>query len=258
MEPLTTQTFSGDEAQAPTPSSGSVTAQPGAGADGEARPASDPHAVPFRDFGISETICSGLDAAGIFATFPIQALTLPLALSGQDIIGQARTGTGKTLAFGIPLLQLVEENGQGRIPQALVVVPTRELAVQVADDLRTAAVNLRVRVLTVYGGRAYEPQIDALTSGVDIVVGTPGRLLHLARRRHLHLRAVRALVLDEADKMLDLGFLPDVERIVRLTPAERQTMLFSATLPGDVGTLARRHMRQPTHIPAEGHDAPAP
>ena len=216
------------------------------------------HAVPFRDFNISEAISSGLEAAGIFTTFPIQALTLPLALGGQDIIGQARTGTGKTLAFGVPLLQLIEEHGQSRLPQALVVVPTRELAIQVADDLRVAAVNVRVKVLTVYGGRAYEPQIDALTAGVDIVVGTPGRLLDLAERRHLDLSAVRALVLDEADKMLDLGFLPDVERIVRLTPAQRQTMLFSATMPGDVVTLARRHMRQPTNIRAEGHDAPAP
>jgi len=216
------------------------------------------HAIPFRDLGISEAICSGLEAAGIFTTFPIQALALPLALRGQDVIGQARTGTGKTLAFGIPLLQLIEENGQGRVPQALVVVPTRELAIQVADDLRTAAVNLRVRVLTVYGGRAYEPQIDALTAGVDIVVGTPGRLLDLAERRHLDLSAVRALVLDEADKMLDLGFLPDVERIVRRTPDQRQTMLFSATMPGDVVTLARRHMRRPTNIRAEGHDEPAP
>jgi superfamily II DNA/RNA helicase len=216
------------------------------------------HAVPFRDFGISEAICSGLEAAGIFTTFPIQALALPLALGGQDIIGQARTGTGKTLAFGIPLLQIIEQHGQNRTPQALVVVPTRELAIQVADDLRTAAVNLRVRVLTVYGGRAYEPQIDALTSGVDIVVGTPGRLLDLAERRHLDLSAVRALVLDEADKMLDLGFLPDVERIVRLTPAQRQTMLFSATMPGDVVTLARRHMRRPTNVRAEGHGEPAP
>src|SRR5207302_785250 len=173
--------------------------------------------------------------AGFFTTFPIQALTLPLALGGQDIIGQARTGTGKTLAFGVPLLQLIEERGQSRVPQALVVVPTRELAVQVADDLRIAAVNVRVRVLTVYGGRAYEPQIDALTAGVDIVVGTPGRLLDLAERRHLDLNAVRALVLDEADKMLDLGFLPDVERIVRLTPTQRQTMPFSATVHGDLG-----------------------
>jgi superfamily II DNA/RNA helicase len=221
-------------------------------------PKDETHAVPFRDFDISEAISSGLEAAGIFTTFPIQALTLPLALGGQDIIGQARTGTGKTLAFGVPLLQLIEEHGQSRLPQALVVVPTRELAIQVADDLRVAAVNVRAKVLTVYGGRAYEPQIDALTAGVDIVVGTPGRLLDLAERRHLDLSAVRALVLDEADKMLDLGFLPDVERIVRLTPAQRQTMLFSATMPGDVVTLARRHMRQPTNIRAEGHDAPAP
>jgi superfamily II DNA/RNA helicase len=203
---------------------------------------------------VNEEICSGLAAAGITATFPIQALTLPLALGGQDIIGQARTGTGKTLAFGIPLLQLVSDPADRKSPRALVVVPTRELAIQVADDLRTAAVNMRARVLTVYGGRAYEPQIDALTAGVDIVVGTPGRLLDLAEHRHLDLSGVRALVLDEADKMLDLGFLPDVERIVKLTPADRQTMLFSATMPGEVVTLARRHMRRPTHIRAEGHD----
>jgi superfamily II DNA/RNA helicase len=218
----------------------------------------DPHAVPFSDFGISEAICSGLAAAGIRTTFPIQALALPLALRGQDIIGQARTGTGKTLAFGIPLLQRTEDRPADARPRALVVVPTRELAIQVADDLRIAAVNLRTRVTTVYGGRAYEPQIDALAAGTDIVVGTPGRLLDLAQRRHLDLSAVRALVLDEADKMLDLGFLPDVERIVRLTPADRQTMLFSATMPGEVVTLARRHMRQPTHVRAEGHDEPAP
>jgi len=215
-------------------------------------------AVPFSDFGIGEAICSGLAAAGILTTFPIQALTLPLALRGQDIIGQARTGTGKTLAFGIPLLRLVEDGPAGTRPRALVVVPTRELAIQVGDDLRTAAVNLHARVTTVYGGRAYEPQIDALTAGVDIVVGTPGRLLDLAQRRHLDLSAVQALVLDEADKMLDLGFLPDVERIVRLTPADRQTMLFSATMPPEVVTLARRHMRRPTHVRAEGHDEPAP
>jgi ATP-dependent helicase YprA (DUF1998 family) len=188
--PLTTQTFSGDETEAPLPLAESVTALPGGTS-----------AVPFRDLGISEAICSGLEAAGIFTTFPIQALALPLALRGQDIIGQARTGTGKTLAFGIPLLQLIEEAGdteRGRTPRALVVVPTRELAMQVADDLRVAAVNLPTRVLTVYGGRAYEPQIEALEKGVDIVVGTPRRLLDLANRRHLDLSKVRALVLDEA------------------------------------------------------------
>ncbi len=178
-------------------------------------------------------------------------------MRGQDIIGQARTGTGKTLAFGIPLLERLAEGPAGQ-PAALVVVPTRELAIQVADDLRAAAVNLRARVLTVYGGRAYEPQIDALRSGVDIVVGTPGRLLDLAQRRHLDLSAVQALVLDEADKMLDLGFLPDVERIVRLTSDRRQTMLFSATMPPEVVTLARRHMHRPINVRAEGHDEPAP
>ena len=215
------------------------------------------HAVPFTDFDIDEMICAGLAAAGIITTFPIQALTLPMALRGQDIIGQARTGTGKTLAFGIPLLQLVNGGPKGA-PRALVVVPTRELAIQVANDLRTAGIDLPVKVLTVYGGRAYEPQIDALTKGVDIVVGTPGRLLDLAERRHLDLSAVRALVLDEADKMLDLGFLPDVERIVRLTPTDRQTMLFSATMHSEIVTLARRHMRQATNVRAEGHDEPAP
>ena len=217
-------------------------------------------AVPFRDLGISEAICSGLEAAGIFTTFPIQALALPLALRGQDIIGQARTGTGKTLAFGIPLLQLIEEDAdteRGRTPRALVVVPTRELAIQVADDLRVAAVNLPTRVLTVYGGRAYEPQIEALKAGIDVVVSTPGRLLDLVGQRHLELGHVQTLVLDEADKMLDLGFLPDVERILQLTPDSRQTMMFSATMPGEVVTLARRHLRHPTHVRAETNEAPA-
>ena len=237
MEPLTTQTPNGDTDTADDRGDGT--------------------AVPFTSLGVSEEICSGLAAAGIFTTFPIQALALPLALGGHDIIGQARTGTGKTLAFGVPLLELVREaKGRGALPRALVVAPTRELAIQIADDLRVAAVNMRVKVLTVYGGRAYEPQIDALTAGVDIVVGTPGRLLDLGERRHLNLSAVQALVLDEADKMLDLGFLPDVERIIKLIPADRQTMLFSATMPGEVVTLARRHMRQPTHIRAEGHDEP--
>ncbi|MBV9205160.1 MAG: DEAD/DEAH box helicase [Actinobacteria bacterium] len=269
MELLTTQTLGGDETAGsvtalPTtgPTTGPTTAPTTGPATGPAAGAGSggASAIPFRDLGISEAICSGLAAAGITTMFPIQALALPLALRGQDIIGQARTGTGKTLAFGIPLLQLVEAGSAARpgTPGSLVVVPTRELAIQVADDLRTAAVNLRARVLTVYGGRAYEPQIDALAAGVDIVVGTPGRLLDLTQRGHLDLGSVRALVLDEADKMLDLGFLPDVERIVGLTPDDRQTMLFSATMPGDVVTLARRHMRRPTNVRAEGHDEPAP
>jgi superfamily II DNA/RNA helicase len=193
---------------------------------------------------------------GIITAFPIQTLALPIALAGHDIIGQARTGTGKTLAFGIPILQQLAQSApsQPSAPSALVVVPTRELASQVADDLRTAGSPQGARVLTVYGGRAYEPQIEALRATVDVVVGTPGRLLDLVGQRHLALSGVRMLVLDEADKMLDLGFLPDVERILQLTPADRQTMLFSATMPGDVVTLARRHLRQPMHVRAEQQD----
>ena len=220
------------------------------------------HAVPFRDLGVDEVICTALEAAGIVTTFPIQALTLPLAINGQDIIGQARTGTGKTLAFGVPILHrlatTLAADRAARQPSALIVVPTRELAIQVAEDLKEAGAHLGARVLTVYGGRAYEPQIEALTAGIDVVVGTPGRLLDLASRKNLDLGRIRALVLDEADKMLDLGFLPDVERLLRLTPDDRQTMLFSATMPGEVVTLARRHLRQPTNIRAEGLDESAP
>jgi superfamily II DNA/RNA helicase len=212
-------------------------------------------AKTFRDLGVAEQICAGLEAIGITTAFPIQALALPIALDGHDLIGQARTGTGKTLAFGIPLLQRLDTAARDRnsAPQALVVVPTRELAVQVADDLRSAGSLLGARVVTLYGGRAYEPQIEALAKA-DLVVGTPGRLLDLARQGHLNLSQVAGLVLDEADKMLDLGFLPDVEKILALTSAERQTMLFSATMPGEVVTLARRHLRRPTHVRAEQHD----
>ena len=212
----------------------------------------------FRELGVAEPICASLEAAGIRSPFPIQALAVPVGLSGHDIIGQARTGTGKTLAFGIPLLQHVGSAPADRpsAPVALIVVPTRELAGQVADDLRVAGREQGARVVTVYGGRAYEPQIDALRATVDIVVGTPGRLLDLIGQRHLDLSAIRSLVLDEADKMLDLGFLPDVERILELTPASRQTMLFSATMPGDVVTLARRHLTQPLHVRAEHGDEP--
>src|SRR6516162_8593115 len=212
----------------------------------------------FRELGVSGPICEALAAEGITTAFPIQTLALPIALAGHDIIGQARTGTGKTLAFGIPLLQRLGPPADRRplAPGALVVVPTRELAIQVAGDLRTAGSSSGTRVLTLYGGRAYEPQIEALRAAVDVVVGTPGRLLDLVRQRHLDLSDVATLVLDEADKMLDLGFLPDVERILQLTPPERQTMLFSATMPGEVVTLARRYLSRPTHVRAEHHDEP--
>ncbi|MFG2407801.1 DEAD/DEAH box helicase [Streptomyces brevispora] len=192
-------------------------------------------------------------------------MTLPVALSGSDVIGQAKTGTGKTLGFGLPLLERVTvladvEAGRAApekltdAPQALIVVPTRELCQQVTNDLLTAGKVRNVRVLAIYGGRAYEPQVEALKKGVDVVVGTPGRLLDLAGQRKLDLSHIRVLVLDEADEMLDLGFLPDVERIITMLPAKRQTMLFSATMPGAVISLARRYMSQPTHINATSPD----
>lgn len=192
-------------------------------------------------------------------------MTLPVALSGTDVIGQAKTGTGKTLGFGLPLLERVTvpadvEAGRAKpeqltdAPQALVVVPTRELCTQVTNDLLTAGKVRNVRVLAIYGGRAYEPQVEALRKGVDVVVGTPGRLLDLAGQKKLDLKHIRSLVLDEADEMLDLGFLPDVEKIINFLPAKRQTMLFSATMPGAVIGLARRYMSQPTHIRATSPD----
>jgi len=204
---------------------------------------------------LPETV-QALESIGITTPFAIQTMTLPIALAGHDLIGQARTGTGKTLGFGVPLLQRVRSKAEGAdgIPQALVVVPTRELCVQVAKDLEVAGSVRQVRVQTIYGGRAFEPQVEALRRGVEVVVGTPGRLLDLARQRHLDLSQVRVLVLDEADEMLDLGFLPDVERILEQIPRERQTMLFSATMPGPVVTMARRFMQQPTHIRAEEPD----
>ncbi|MDP9865196.1 MULTISPECIES: DEAD/DEAH box helicase [Streptosporangium] len=185
-------------------------------------------------------------------------MALPLALNGQDIIGQARTGTGKTYAFGVAMLQRVGKPRKNRKkPRGLVVVPTRELAVQVTEDLVTAAGKLGSRILTVYGGRAYEPQIEALKQGVDVIVGTPGRLLDLVKQKHLDLGQIDVLVLDEADRMLDLGFLPDIERIIKLIPDKRQTMLFSATLPGEIVALSRRYLTRPTHVRAENHDAEA-
>ncbi|MER7127715.1 DEAD/DEAH box helicase [Streptosporangium saharense] len=185
-------------------------------------------------------------------------MALPLALSGQDIIGQARTGTGKTYAFGVAMLQRVGKPRKNRKkPRGLIVVPTRELAIQVTEDLVTAAGKLGSRILTVYGGRAYEPQIEALKQGVDVIVGTPGRLLDLVKQKHLDLGQIDALVLDEADRMLDLGFLPDIERIIKLVPAKRQTMLFSATLPGEIVALSRRYLNRPTHVRAENNDAEA-
>jgi superfamily II DNA/RNA helicase len=221
-----------------------------------------PATTTFADFPVHPDIVAALADAGIVTPFPIQAMTLPVALGGHDIIGQAKTGTGKTLGFGVPILNRVVTAGDEGFadlakpgaPQALVIDPTRELAVQVAGDLDRAGKRRGVRVLSVYGGRAYEPQVEALRAGVEVVVGTPGRLIDLSKQGRLDLSQARVVVLDEADEMLDLGFLPDVETLMSLTPTKRQTMLFSATMPGAIVALARRYMTQPTHIRAMGDD----
>nr|WP_217500638.1 DEAD/DEAH box helicase [Arthrobacter sp. C9C5] len=220
-----------------------------------------PHEIAeksFADYNVRADIVESLADAGITHPFPIQAMTLPVALGGHDIIGQAKTGTGKTLGFGIPALQRVigrDDAGFADLPapgapQALVIVPTRELAVQVAGDLQNAARKRNARITTIYGGRAYEPQVESLQQGVEIVVGTPGRLIDLYKQKHLVLKNVKMVILDEADEMLDLGFLPDVETLIAGTPPVRQTLLFSATMPGPVVAMARRYMTKPTHIRA--------
>lgn len=215
----------------------------------------------FSQLGVAAEICDALTEQGISRAFSIQELAIPLALDGRDIIGQARTGMGKTYAFGVPLIDRVFDDAAvpepDGTPRALIVVPTRELAVQVGDDLIRAAARTPLRVTTIYGGRPYDAQLASLADGTDIVVGTPGRLIDLHQRGDLVLSQVAVLVLDEADEMLDMGFLPDVETLWAAVPDSVQTMLFSATLPGAILGLARSKMRKPVHIRAEAADASA-
>ena len=218
--------------------------------------------LTFADLPLRKETIAALAEHGFTSPFPIHEMVMPIALADGDVIGQAKTGTGKTLAFGIPVIERViapndsdwdQLPNQGK-PQVLVVVPTRELCVQVTKDIEELSFNRGIRTLAVYGGRAFEPQIEALQNGVEIVVGTPGRLLDLYRQGQLTLKFVSRVVLDEADEMLDLGFLPDVEKIFTSTPARQQTMLFSATMPGDIIALARRFMNQPVHIRTQDNE----
>jgi len=206
----------------------------------------------FAELNLRPEVLAALDAAGFDKPFPIQEMVIPIAITGVDLIGQAKTGTGKTLGFGLPIVNNVKPTGK---IQALVVVPTRELGVQVAAELEKIGTDLSVAAI--YGGRAFEPQLAQLKEGVDILVATPGRLLDLHRQKEVDLTTVKQLVLDEADEMLDLGFLPDVEKIFSLTQNRTQTMLFSATMPGDVMVLARKYLNQPTHIRADIEDTGA-
>ena len=203
--------------------------------------------MTFKDLGIDQDIYQALEGRGITSPFPIQEQAIPLALTGQDIIGQAKTGTGKTLGFGLPLIQSLGLNPE-KGAKALVVVPTRELAIQVADDLKLACSNRSTTVAAIYGGKAYEGQIAEIDAGAQIIVGTPGRLIDLSKQKKLDLKHIQFMVLDEADEMLDLGFLPDVEKLFAYTPESRQTMLFSATMPGAIVSLARRYQNKPVHI----------
>ena len=218
--------------------------------------------LTFADLPLRPETQAALAEHGFKSPFPIQEMVLPIALGDGDVIGQAKTGTGKTLAFGIPVIERViapldkewDQLVAKGLPQVLVVVPTRELCVQVTKDIEELTGNRGIRTLAVYGGRAFEPQIEALEKGIEIVVGTPGRLLDLYRQGQLKLKEVSRVVLDEADEMLDLGFLPDVEKIFTSTPNRAQTMLFSATMPGDIIALARRFMNQPIHIRTQDNE----
>ncbi len=212
--------------------------------------------MDFSELGIDSDIVAALASKGITQPFPIQEQAIPLALTGQDLIGQAKTGTGKTLGFGLPIIQrLGTDPAHGA--KALVVVPTRELAIQVAEDLTLASSNRNLQVVAIYGGKSYEGQVAQIDAGAQLIVGTPGRLIDLSNQRKLDLSKIECMVLDEADEMLDLGFLPDVEKLFAFTPAGRQTMLFSATMPGQIVSLARKYQNKPVHIrvndPDEGH-----
>lgn len=212
--------------------------------------------MTFAELGIDADIVEALTKKGITEPFPIQEQAIPVALTGQDIIGQAKTGTGKTFGFGLPLIQKLGLN-PAKGAQALVVVPTRELCIQVAEDLVLATGNRETQVVAIYGGKSYEGQIAEIEAGAQIIVGTPGRLIDLAKQKKLDLGKITFMVLDEADEMLDLGFLPDVERLFAMTPPLRQTLMFSATMPSTILTLARKYQNRPMHIrandPEEGH-----
>lgn len=199
----------------------------------------------FSSLNLRDEIMQAITELGYSEPTPIQAGMIPLMLTGVDVIGQAQTGTGKTAAFALPILNNFERQ---KNPQALVLAPTRELALQVADSMIQYGKHLNVRVLAVYGGQPYSPQINSLKRGVDVVVGTPGRMNDLLERNVLNLSEIKTVVLDEADEMLNMGFIDEVEKILATTPAERQTSLFSATMPARIRTLANRFMRDPQSV----------
>jgi len=213
----------------------------------------------FAELDLHEETFKAISELGYEEPTPIQAQTIPLLLEGRDVIAQAQTGTGKTAAFALPIIQKLDDNGRvPRVPQALVLTPTRELAMQVAEAIHSYSKYQRVSVLPVYGGQPIERQLHALRRGVDIVIGTPGRVFDHIRRNTLNLHEIRTVVLDEADEMLDMGFIEDIEAILQQTPASRQTALFSATIPAPVAALAQRYMRDPQQVVIEAEQMTVP
>ena len=205
----------------------------------------------FQAFELRDEANRALEEMGYEQPTEIQRKTIPLLLEGYDVIGQAQTGTGKTAAFGVPIAELIDE--EARYPQVLILAPTRELASQISEELSRLVKYLSVRIATIYGGAGMEPQVDALRHGAQVVVGTPGRIIDHLRRGNLNLSGIDLVILDEADRMLDMGFLPDVDRILRQTPRDRQTALFSATMPLVIRILSRRHLRNPKSVVVKPH-----
>jgi ATP-dependent RNA helicase DeaD len=212
--------------------------------------------LTFRDLGLTDKVLKALDDMGFEEPSPIQEQTIPMLLSGKDVIGQAQTGTGKTAAFGVPIMERWDP--KQRAVQALVLTPTRELAIQVAEELTKIGKYVRIKTNAIYGGQSIERQIRSLRFGVDVVIGTPGRIMDHMRRGTLNLNEVRMVVLDEADEMLDMGFVEDIEFILKETPATRQTLLFSATMPEEIKRLAVRYMKEPQHIAASPQQLTVP
>ncbi len=212
--------------------------------------------VKFADFDLSDDVIKAISKMGFEEPTPIQEKTIPVLLTGKDVIGQAQTGTGKTAAFGIPIVEAVDRHNFG--VQALILAPTRELAIQAAEEMNKLGSFKRLHALPVYGGTSIERQIKALKKGAQVVVGTPGRVLDHIQRRTLSLKAVKIVVLDEADEMLDMGFLDDINKILSETPAQRQTMLFSATMPEGILKISKRYMRNPERIKIASNTLTAP
>jgi ATP-dependent RNA helicase DeaD len=220
------------------------------------RPTDDKPVSSFADLGLAPPILAALEDVGYESPSPIQSATIPVLLAGRDLIGQAQTGTGKTAAFALPLLSMLEV--ARREPQVLVLVPTRELAIQVAEAFQKYASRLPgLHVLPVYGGQSYTPQLNALRRGAHVIVGTPGRVMDHLERGTLSLASVRFAVLDEADEMLQMGFVDAIDQILGRVPAERQVALFSATLPAPIRRIAQKHLRSPEEVTIRSRTATA-